>query len=96
MDREQELKAAAENRYPMIKGLSNSNKIAIANQRSAFKQGAQWEAERERSVSVEQAKAYTNEWLKNNHLWGIGLGLDFDDIFLLMADFANTNPTKNK
>lgn len=44
MNKEERLKAARD-AYPMLKGLPNSNKITVLNQRLAFVKGAEAEAE---------------------------------------------------
>lgn len=50
MNNEELRKEAAEKKYPMLKTMPNSAKITVANQRAAFKEGAEWEAERGKSV----------------------------------------------
>lgn len=55
MNQQELRKEAAEKKYPMLKTMPNSAKITVANQRAAFKEGAEWEAEREKWISVADA-----------------------------------------
>ena len=49
--------------------------------------GAEAEAERNKSVSIQDAKQFMWEWLNRADM--LDVSLDNDDIQLLMADFAN-------
>jgi hypothetical protein len=51
MNKEQRLKAARA-AYPMLKGLSNSNKIRVLNQRLAFVKGAEAEADSNQTIKL--------------------------------------------